>query len=492
MVTTNHEEVAMRSVSSLALLALAGVTLGACAVGPDYVAPPSAVSGAFIGANAVAQRAAPPAPVDQAAWWKGFNDPVLDGLVERALAQNLDLAQAAARVTQARAGLSAATAALLPSGGVQASAARSHLSTQTPTGRLASGAPGFDRDGSLYEADVTAGWEIDVFGGLRRDREAAVADYQAAKVGVAAARLSVAAQTADTYLVIRGLQARLAVARGQVETQSKLVETVRLQQSRQVASELQLHQAEGALAQTRAQVPVLDEGLEAAMNALDVLLGAQPGATRAQLATATPVPRVPAIADAVGPADLIRRRPDLAVAEWRLKASNAAIGAAVSEYYPKFSLTGLVGTASTASGSIFQGSANQTQGVLGLRWRLFDFGRVDAEIKAAKGRNAEVLAAYQQSVLRATADVEDSFSSLVKREDEARILVGGEQSLSKARSASELAYKAGAVSLIEVLDADARLLAARDARAKADTEAARAAVRSFRALGGGWSPTQGS
>jgi len=486
MVTINYEEVAMRSVSSLALLALAGVTLGACAVGPNYVAPPTAVAGNFIGANAVAQRLAPPAPVDQAAWWKGFNDPVLDGLVDRALAQNLDLAQATARVTQARAGLSAATAALLPSGGVQASAARSRLSTETPTGRLASSAPGFDRDGSLYEADVTAGWEIDVFGGLRRDREAAVADYQAAKVGVAAARLSVAAQTADTYLVIRGLQARLAVAKGQVDTQSRLAETVRLQQSRQVASELQLHQAEGALAQTRAQVPVLEEGLEAAMNALDVLLGAQPGATRTQLAPAAPVPQAPAITEAVGPADLIRRRPDLAVAEWRLKASNAAIGAAVSEYYPKFSLTGLVGTASTASGSLFTGSANQAQGVLGLRWRLFDFGRVNAEIKVAKGRNAESLAAYQQSVLRATADVEDAFSSLVKREDEARILVGGEQSLSKARSASELAYKAGAVSLIEVLDADARLLAARDARAQADTEAARAAVRSFRALGGGW------
>jgi outer membrane protein TolC len=222
------------------------------------------------------------------------------------------------------------------------------------------------------------------------------------------------------------------------------------------------------------------------MNALDVLLGAQPGATRAQLAAATPVPRAPAVADAVGPADLIRRRPDLVVAEYRLKASNAAIGSAVSEYYPKFSLTGLVGTASTASGSLFTSPANQAQGVLGLRWRLFDFGRVDAEIKAAKGRNAEVLAAYQQSVLRATADVEDAFSSLVKREDEARILVGGEQSLSKARAASELAYKAGAISLIEVLDADARLLAARDARAQADTEAARAAVRSFRALGGGW------
>ncbi len=482
----------MRSVSSLAMLALAGAAISGCAVGPNYVAPSSPVSGTFIGRAAVVQREAPPAPADASAWWKGFNDAELDKLVDRALAQNLDLAQAAARATQARAGLTAATAALLPSGGVQAQATRTHASTQTPTGQAFSAMPGFDRNGSLYEGDLTASWEIDVFGGLRRDREAASADYQAAKVGVAAARLSVAAQTADTYLLIRGLQARLAVARDQVQTQQKLVDTVRLQYSRQVVPELQLHQAEGALAQTRAQVPALEDGLDAAMNALDVLLGVQPGATRGELTATAPVPRAPAIADAVGPADLIRRRPDLAVAEWRLKSSNAAIGAAIAEYYPKFSLTGLVGTATTTRSTLFEGSANQAQGVLGLRWRLFDFGRVEAEIRAAKGRNAEALAAYQQSVLRATADVEDSFSSLVKREDQARILVDGEQSLSKARTASELAYKAGAVSLIEVLDADTRLLAVRDARAQADTEAARAAVRSFRALGGGWSATTGS
>ena len=482
----------MRSVSNLAMLALAGVAISGCAVGPDYVAPPSPVSGAFLGRTAVIQRVAAPEPADASAWWKGFGDSMLDSLVDRALAQNLDLAQAAARAAQARAGLTDATAALLPSGGAQAQAAKVYVSTQTPTGQLFSAAPGFDRDGSLYEGDLTASWEIDVFGGLRRDREAAAADYQAARVGVAAARLTVAAQTADTYLLIRGLQVRLAVARGQVETQRRLVETVRLQYSRQIVPELQLNQAEGALAQTRAQVPVLEDGLDAAMNALDVLLGVQPGATRGELAATAPVPRAPAVAEAVGPADLIRRRPDLAVAEWRLRSSNAAIGAAISEYYPKFSLTGLVGTATTARSTVFEGSANQAQGVLGLRWRLFDFGRVDAEIKVAKGRNAEALAAYQQSVLRATADVEDAFSSLVKREDQARVLVDGERSLSKARTASEVAYEAGAVSLIEVLDADARLLAVRDARAQADTEAARAAVRSFRALGGGWNAAMGS
>jgi NodT family efflux transporter outer membrane factor (OMF) lipoprotein len=476
----------MRSVRPSALLSAASAVLfSGCAVGPDYVAPPSPQAGAFMAQPAVAARGAAPAPAD--AWWRGFNDPVLDRLVDRALAQNLDLAQAAARVTQARAGLRAATAALLPSASIQAQGVANHASTQTPTGRLLAATPGFDRDGSLYEGDLVAGWELDVFGGSRRDGEAALARYDAAKAGVAAARLAVAAQTADTYMLVRGLQERLAVARRQVETQARLVDTVRLQYDHGAAADLQLQQAQGALAQTCAGIPVLEEGLVAALNAMDVIQGAQPGTYRAELVTATAIPVAPGLTEAGGPAGLLRRRPDLVVAEQRLRASNAEVGSALSQYFPKVSLSGLVGTATTSSATLFGGSAAQAQGVLGLRWRLFDFGRVGAEVKAARGRKAEALAAYQQAVLRASEDVENAFVSLVKREDQARALSGAEASLAKARTASQVAYEAGAVSLVEVLDADARLLAVRDARAQARTEAARAAIRSFQALGGGWS-----
>lgn len=175
------------------------------------------------------------------------------------------------------------------------------------------------------------------------------------------------------------------------------------------------------------------------------------------------------------------------VAEQRLRASNAEVGSALSQYFPKFSLSGLVGTTTTDRSTLFEGPAAQAQGVLGVRWRLFDFGRVGAEVKAARGRKAEALAAYQQAVLRASEDVENAFVSLVKRESQERALSDGETSLAKARTASQVAYEAGAVSLVEVLDADARLLAVRDARAQARTEAARAAIASFQALGGGWS-----
>ena len=476
----------MRPASLTVLLASASAVLvSGCAVGPDYVRPAPPASSAFMGAPAVAARPAAPAPAD--AWWKGFNDPVLDRLVQRALAQNLDLAQAAARVTQARAGLRAATAALLPSASVQAQAATAHASTQTPTGRLLASSPGFDRDGSQYEGDLVAGWELDVFGGARRDREAARARYDAAEAGVAAARLAVAAQTADTYMLVRGLQERLAVARRQVETRTRLVDMVQRQYDRGAAADLQLQQARGALAQTRASLPVLEEGLEAALNAMDVIQGAQPGTYRAELTAIASIPVAPGLAQAGGPAELLRRRPDLVVAERRLRASNAEVGSALSQYYPKFSLSGLVGTATTDRATLFESPATQAQGVLALRWRLFDFGRVGAEVKAARGREAEALAAYRQAVLRASEDVENAFVGLVKREGQEAALADGEGALARARVSAQLAYEAGAVSLVEVLDADARLLAARDARAQAKTEAARAAIRSFQALGGGWS-----
>ena len=160
----------------------------------------------------------------------------------------------------------------------------------------------------------------------------------------------------------------------------------------------------------------------------------------------------------------------------------------MSEYYPKFSLSGLLGTATTAAGGVFGGNATQANGVLGLRWRLFDFGRVDAEVKSAKGRNAEALGAYRLVVLRASQDVEDAFSTLVQQDARSTMLGQGETSLSRARDASFAAYKGGVSSLIEVLDADRRLLETRDGVIQARAAASRGAVASFRALGGGWDP----
>lgn len=475
----------MPSKHTFAALICTGLIAG-CAVGPDYQRPEITLSKRFLGQDVVEQRSES-TKVDLINWWSGFNDPKLTRFVSLALEQNLDLAQAKARITQARAALGAANAALLPSGSINGQAARAYQSVETPLGQVLDSAPGFDRYGDSYEVNMGASWEVDVFGGLRRGREAALAEYQASQAGVAATRLAVAAQTADIYISIRGLQTRIAVARQQVKTQQELLATIELQQSQGLAADLQVHQANGTLAQVRASVPVLEAGLEAAMNALDVLLGSQAGTYRAELAEVKAIPATPQMTASLAPGDLLRRRPDLIVAERRLAASNARIGMAVAEYYPKFSLSGLIGSATSVSdGNLFSNGASQMSGVLGLRWRLFDFGRIDAQINLAKGQEAEQLAAYRLAALRATEDVENAFTTLSKREQQASLLEQSVDSLSRARQASFEAYQQGIVSLIEVLQADDNLLRASDARAQAKTESARASVAAFKALGGGW------
>lgn len=468
-------------------LATAGLLAG-CAVGPDYSRPDLAMQEKYLGQAAVNQRHTATG-TEQSGWWEAFGDPQLTHLVMQARQQNLSLSQAAARVMQARAGLGAANAALLPSGNVSAQGSRAYQSVETPLGRVMSATPGFERYGNAYEANLGVSWELDVFGGLRRGREAALAEYQASEAGLAATRLSVTAQTADIYITIRGLQARLSVARQQVQTQQTLLSTLHRLYEKGLAAELQVSQAEGALAQVQASVPVLQNALDAAMNALDVMLGSTPGTHRPLLADVRAIPLAPPIATAASPRDLLRRRPDLIVAERRLAASSAGIGVAMAEYYPKFSLSGLLGSATTVSGSnLFSGAANQSSAVVGLRWRLFDFGRINAQINQAKGLEAERLAAYKQAVLQATEEVENAFSAQLNREAQAQTLTQGVDSLQRAREAAFAAYQQGTVSLIEVLYADDSVLRASDARLQAQTESARAAVAAFKALGGGWQP----
>lgn len=479
----------MRPKHTLATLLVLSLCAG-CAVGPDYAQPKVSLPDRFQGQSAVEQRQAA-VHADLETWWARFNDPQLVRFVTLALAQNLDLAQASARVAQAHAGVGSANAALLPSGNVSGQAARAYQSVETPLGQVLRSTPGFDRFGNAYEANLGVSWELDVFGGQQRGQEAALAEYQASQAGAAATRLAVAAQTADIYITMRGLQARLDVARRQVQTQQALLSTIQLLYGKGLVAELQVRQVEGALAQAQASVPVLEVGLDVAMNALDVILGAAPGTHRAQMVEPGHIPTAPQVGATGSPGELLRRRPDLIVAERRLAASSARIGAAVAEYYPKLSLSGLIGSATSVSGgNLFTSGASQASGVLGLRWRLFDFGRINAQIELAKGQEAEMLAAYRLAVLRAAEDVENALSAMVKRDEQAVVLSQGVESLGRARGASFAAYQKGVVSLIEVLQADDKLLQASDARIQAQTESARASVLVFKALGGGWQPPE--
>jgi len=469
--------------------ALAALGLAACAaVGPDYRQPALETAAAYPHAEVLAARAAalPAPPLDN--WWTGFDDPALTRIVRRALDQNLDLAASLARVQQARAAAAEAGAQLLPQGSLSAQAVKERQSLGSPIGRIASQFPGYNRNPALYDVGAGASWEIDLFGGLRRGAEAADAEAQAAQAEQLGVRVSVAAEAADAYFRVRGAQQRIAIAQEQVQTNARLLDLVKLRLDDGLSSSREVAQAEALVAQARVTIPPLRIELQTQLNRLDVLMGAQPGTYAAELARPAVKPSlaVPAISVAQGPADLLRRRPDVIAAERRLAASNARIGAATAEYYPKLSLSALLGFESFSTGKLFSAGSFQPVGVAGLRWRLFDFGRVDAEVAQARGANAEALANYRKTMLRATEDVENAVVTLTELEAQGKELNTEIDAHERARGASEDAYKGGAVSLFEVLDEERQLLAARDQQARVHADNARAAVATFRALGGGW------
>lgn len=463
-------------------LILACLTVAGCTVGPDYARPNPAVAPAFLQVAAIDTRGA------DADWWRGFDDPLLVSLVDKAVAGNTDLAQARARIDQSRAAARGAGAVLLPTVDATGGVTTASQSRENAIGRItrAVGAP---RGYTEYAIGTQASWEIDLFGGLRRGREAAREELAASEASAGAVALAVAAETADAYLTLRALQARLGVARDQEENEALLGSLVRQRFDQGIAAERELNRTTAEFEGVRASMAPLRAAIEAQLNRLDVLVGDAPGSNRASLVEARPVPGAPVPAGSAAPADLLRRRPDVIAAERRLAASNARIGVAVADYYPHVSLSGLLGVASLGTSTLFTGGAVQASGGAGLRWRLFDFGRVDAEVAGARGRHAEALAAWRGSVLAAAEDVETALARLGEAHAERANLERQVAALARARAQARDAYAGGVIGLIAVTDANRELLAASDRLAMVRAEEARSAVAAYRALGGGWQAT---
>lgn len=475
------------AVISFGAHALVAFALSGCSVGPRYRQPviqllpyhnaPTSVSG---------NVTLPPPPLDH--WWTGFQDPQLTKIVERALAQNLDLAASLTRVQEARAAAKEAGAKRTPNVDLEADSTSLRQSIESPIGRIGSHLPGYDRNQSYLDAGVGATWETDLFGSLRRGAEAANAEAQAAEAEHLGTRVSVVAEAADAYMQVRGAQVRIVLARDQIRTDEHLLQLVRQRKNAGIASDRELAQAEALLAQARSTIPPLNSIRESQLDRLDVLMGAQPGTYAAELAAAANIPDVPGFSNTLNAADLLRRRPDIIAAERRVAASSARIGQALAEYYPKVSLSALLGSQAINPGDVFRDQGFQPVAVAGLRWRLFDFGRVNAEVKEARAANSDALIQYRSSVLRAAEDVEESLVTLAQSEARRDEVNREISSLQRAKDLSEQSYKAGVIPLTDVLDANRQLLVAKDDLASTRESVARAAVSSFRALGGGWTP----
>jgi NodT family efflux transporter outer membrane factor (OMF) lipoprotein len=467
------------NLKSALLSATLSAALAGCAVGPDYARPGVPVSESYVSRDTLRATAT------RTDWWAQFGDPLLNRTVERALAGNQGVAQMQARVERSRAAARATGASLGPSIAFDASGARIRNSLGSPIGEIAH-AVGAPREYGAYEGNIQASWELDLFGRLRKTREAALADTRGALASEGALRLSVAAETADAYLALRGLQARLDLAEARERTQRQWADLVARRHGEGLAAERDLQVARAALANARSEVAPLRTAIDGQLNRLDVLMGVPVGTYRAELAQTADLPSTPEPSGSLTPADLLRHRPDVVAAEQQLVAANARIGAALAEYYPSFTLAGTLGTANGGLSGLLESDTTQARGLLGLRWRLLDFGRVDAEVAGARGRTAEALAAYRERVLRAGEDVETALSRYAYGRVEVRELEEAVAQSQASRDRARRSYAEGALSLLEVLSADRELQLSSDRLVSARMQLARTCVTIFRALGGGW------
>jgi len=460
------------------------MALTGCAVGPDYVRPDLPVPGSF----AVAPGAGPDsagevvlAPAVDPEFWRGLGDPLLSQLVDAALESNHDLRIALANYDRANALLRGARFDRYPTVAAGGSAASERASADA-----APGASREERDLDRYGADIRAGWELDLFGRVRRSVEAQRAERDAAASDLAALQIVIVGEVARSYMELRGLQERLRVARANAVNQRDTLELVEARVGAGRDTDFDRSRARAQLETTLARVPALESAVAVTLHRLAVLTGQAPEALTSQLAGAAPLPALPAPVDAGTPGELLRRRPDVIAAEARLHAATARVGIATADLFPQFTLAGLIGTQALDTGALFGRDAEVRFAALGVDWSFLEVGRVRARIAAADAGAAAALAFYEQAVLLALEDTENSLVRLAKARVEDRHLERAALDSATAARLARLRFEAGAVDLLDVLDAERTQLVAQDAFADARTRSATAAVGLYRALAGGY------
>jgi len=468
----------MKSKLPLVLPLVAGFLAG-CAVGPNYQ-PPKSTAPARWSATQLggATNAAPPA----SEWWKTFNDPVLDSLIRRASKANLDLRIAEGRLREARALRAGAYWDLAPT----ITTAGSYLDNQQSKHALPFMPTNYKYHTDLYDAHFDATWEIDIFGGLRREVQEANALFQTVEEDRHAVLVSTLAEVARNYIEVRGNQQRHAIAVDNIKAQTEAAEITSARFKAGLTSELDVKQAEALLATTRAQLPALDTATRQGIHQLGVLLGQPPGAMRAELAVTTPVPVTPPVVPVGLPSELLRRRPDVRRAERQLAADTAMIGVATAELFPKFSLLGTGGLQSLSAGNFFGGGSKYWTAGPTMTWRIFDLGHVHSQIRAANAHAEQTLAAYEKTVLMAFADVENALVAYANEQVRQTALA---EAVAANRRALELAnelYTKGLGNFLNVLDAERSLYQTTDQLADSQRAVADNLVALYKALGGGW------
>jgi outer membrane protein, multidrug efflux system len=483
-----------RLATVLSLAALVG-----CTVGPDYKRPevvdmPGAYNEVHLatrpsgGSTTLPSEVVPQHP-DYLTWWTAFNDPELNSLVIRAVANNPQVAAAEARIREARGNLGIQFAGLFPQVNANGEYIHQRLSDNQPAFGAGSGSSSIGISGltfDTYQAGFDASWEIDVFGQNRRAIESARDSVQAAVWDRRDVMVSLVAEVAVNYMALRGAQYELAIARQNLQDQQQTLDLTRSKAEGGLIPYLDVAQQEAQVASTASTIPNFETTIRQSIHHLGILLGQDPGYLSAELTPDGPIPVGPAYVPPGLPSELLRRRPDVRRAERQLAAQTAQIGVAVADLFPKFSITGALGLESGTLKQFFDYGSRFYNIAPGVTWDIFDAGKVDSNIVVQKAKEVEALEAYRQAVLQSMQDVEDSLVALNREQVRLQSLREAVAANQRAVDLSTELFEKGSADFLSVLDAQRSLFAAQDAMAQSEETVSANLIGLYKALGGGW------
>ena len=416
-------------------------------------------------------------------WWNAFNDPTLSSLVEMAVRANLDLRQAEARIRQARAARGVAGAPLLPQVDASALYQRSQGSSEVGGGGAVATVGGLR---NLWQVGLDASWEIDIFGGTRRNLEAAGADLQAAVEDRRDVLVTLVGDVGNNYLNLRGFQQQIAIARKNLKAQKHTAKITQKRFEAGFVGGLDVANAKAQVATTEAQIPVLESSARAAIYSLGVLLGREPAALEKDLIREAPIPPTPPEIPVGLPSDLLRRRPDIRRAEAQLHAATARIGVATADLFPKFNLAGSFGFSASDVTRVAGWSSKFWSWGPSVTWPVFAGGRIYWNIKVQDALQEQALLAYEKTVLTALKDVETALVAYAKEQERRKSL---SEAVINNRQAVDLAtklYLVGKTDFLNVLTAQRSLYTYEDALVQSTRTVDTNLVALYKALGGGW------
>ena len=411
-----------------------------------------------------------------ARWWTGLGDPTLDSLIDAALAGSPDVQAAEARLRQARAALTEQRANALP----KSTGSASYIRAQLPSSTLGVG------NLNLYNVGFDATWEIDLFGGTRRAVQAASAEANAVEADLADAHVQLAAEVAQAYVDLRDQQQRLDLARRTAELEARILELTEQRHDRGVASSLDVERIRTQLENTRGSLIPLDEQVNESLDELAVLTGREPGALDGELRVMRPLPALPATVAVGEPAALLKRRPDIRAAEFRLASQSAQIGEREADWFPKLSLFGDLGFSAASPDHLTRSNNFMALGIPYLQWNALDFGRTRARVNEAGAGRDEAEARYRSAVLGALRDADAALSRYGHQREHVVSLLAVETSAVKASSLTEQRYRAGTTTALDWLDAERTRFSAEQERVAGEAELIKDYVALQKSLGLGW------